>query len=440
MFRSEGFRKYLKNTSWMFVDRMIRLGSVLVTGIYMARYLRDDGFGHLNYASGFVGLFFAFTSMGLDEIVVRDLVKEPGRRDELLGSAAMLKFLGGVLLGIVVFVGTFVNHMDGLTTAMVMIIALGELFKAFGVIEYHFQANVEGGRIARVNIAQSLASALFKLALCWWHAPLILFAWSYVLDALAAAIGFQVAYGAAGLRWREWKVTRTMLAHLLHQSWPLLLYGIALFVHARIDQVMIFDVLKRSDLGEQGAYAQVGQYSVALKMIEALGFLPVIVQKSLAPSITRARMEGQAKYQDRLLNQSRLMFTLFLITAVPLYFCAEWLVVLLYGETYRVAGGLLALFAVRLFFTNMGVAKSSFITNESLFKYSLMTALVGAVTNIALNYYLIPAFRAEGAILATIISFAISIFIVDLFYREARPNLAWMLRGIATFWRLHRFH
>ena len=440
LFRSEGFQKYLKNTSWMFVDRMIRLGSVLVTGIYMARYLRDEGFGHLNYASGFVGLFFALQTMGLEEIVVRDLVKHPEKRDELLGSSAMLKFLGGVLLGVVVLIGTFVNHMDGLTTAMVMIIAFGELFKSFGVIEFFFQANVQGEKTAQVNITQSLVSGLFKLALCWFHAPLVWFAWSYVLDTLASSIGFQYTYGRAGLRWRDWKVTKAMLGHLLQQSWPLLLYGIALYVHARIDQVMIYDVLKRTSLGEEGAYAQVGQYSVALKMIEAMGFLPVIVQKSLAPSITRARMESRAKYEDRLLNQYRLMFALFLVTAIPLYLTAEWIVVLLYGEPYRVAGGLLALFAVRLFFTNMGVAKSSFITNESLFKYSLMTAVVGAVANIVLNYYLIPLLQAEGAILATIISFALSIFVVDLFYREARPNLKWMLLGMGTFWRLHRFY
>ena len=438
MLRSEGFQKYLRNTSWMFVDRMIRLGSVLITGIYMARYLKDDGFGHLNYASGFVGLFFALTSMGLDEIVVRDLVKHPERRNELMGSAAMLKLLGGLLLGIVVFIGTFVNGMDGFTTIMVMIIALAELFKPFNVIEYHFQSQVQGRSIAQVNMVQTLASALFKLALCWLEAPLILFAWSYVLDNLVMAIGYQFVYRQSGSRWRDWTVTRRMLVHLLDQSWPLLVFGIALFVHARIDQVMIFDVLKHT-IGEKAAYAEVGQYSVALKMIEALGFVPAIVQKSLAPAITRARMESPAKYQDRLLNQYRLMFSLFLVTAIPLYFLAEPLIVLLYGADYRVAGGLLSLFAIRLFFTNMGVAKSSFITNESLFKYSLMTAVVGAGLNILLNYFLIPVMQAQGAIVATIISFAVSIFVVDLFYKEARPNFGWMMHGIGSFWRLHRF-
>ncbi len=46
---------------------MLRLGTVLFIGIYMAKVLGDEQFGHLNYASGFVALFFTLTAMGLDE-------------------------------------------------------------------------------------------------------------------------------------------------------------------------------------------------------------------------------------------------------------------------------------------------------------------------------------------------------------------------------------
>jgi O-antigen/teichoic acid export membrane protein len=457
--RPEGFRKYLHNTSWMFADRVVRLGAVFITAIYMARVLGDQLFGQLNYVSGFVGLFVTLTAMGLDEIVVRDLVRHPEKRDELLGSAAMMKFIGSVILALFVLIGTQVNGMDGFTTMLAMVIAAGEALKPLSVVEYHFQARVEGRLIALVNIVQTIASTGFKLLLCVIVAnpglrdtmagmglgfvrsvaesPLSWFAWSYVVDTGAAAIGYRVAYQRSGLRQKDWKATRAMMGHLLHQSWPLIIYGMALLVHARIDQVMIFDVLKER-IGEAAAYAEVGQYSVALKMIEAMGFVPVILQKSLAPAITRARMEDPAKYHDRLLNQYRLMFLLFLVISVPLYFIAEPMITLLYGEPYRQAGALLALFAIRLLFTNMGVAKSSWITNEGMFKYSLLTAVVGAAVNIALNYFLIPPFKAHGAIWATIGSFLVSIFLLDLVTKETRMNLRAMCTAIVTFWKLDR--
>ncbi|MEO8069265.1 MAG: flippase [Flavobacteriales bacterium] len=447
MLKSEGARKYLVNTGWMFAEKVFRLALVLVTGVFVARFLGPTFFGQFNYATGFVGLFFALTAMGLDEIVVRDLVRHPERRDELLGSAALLKFCGASLLVILASVIGFLKNMETITLLVVVIVAVSELLKPFVVIEYWFQAQVRARAVSKVLIIQSVVSAAWKLGLVWLlprdaaglptESALLWFAWAYVIELIASAIGSVVAYGNAGGVIRAWRVTRQTAGHLLRESWPLLIYGVALYVQAKIDQVMIFDVLK-DRIGQEAAYAEAGQYANALKMIEALGFLPVIVQKSLAPAITRARMESMAKYEDRLLNQYRLMFLMFLVTAVPLFFLAQPIMVLLYGEPFRPSGALLSLFSIRLLFTNMGMGKTSFITNESLFKYSLATALVGAGLNIAINYVLIPHFQSAGAIWATIISFTVSIFMLDLCFKSTRANFGWMMKAMFSFWKVHR--
>ncbi len=440
---NEGFRKYLKNTSWLFLERVIRLGVVLLTGILVARSLGPELFGQLNYATGFVGLFFALTTMGLDEIVIRDLVRRPERRDELLGTAAVIKLAGSILLVLLLLACTVLKDMDGLTATIIIIVGASELLRPFGVIDWYFMAQVRSRDTVIVQMAQVIISAAAKIAIVvamhyGYLTPrdaLIWFAWVYVLETAALAIGYAVRYMQAGATVRAWRYSRRMAGFLLNQSWPLVIYGVALYVQAKIDQVMIFDVL-RGRVGEAAANEEVGQYSNALKMIEALGFLPVIVQRSLAPAITRAKAKSAELYGDRLLNQYRLMFLLFLLTSVPLYFVAEPLMVFLYGEAFRPAGYLLSLFAIRLLFTNMGVAKASFITNESLFKYALLTAVVGAGLNVGMNYFLIPPFKAIGAIWSTIGSFVISIFVMDLFFARTRTNLKWMLLGMATFWRI----
>lgn len=437
MLRSAGFRKYLTNTSWLFFERIVRLGVVLATGILVARYLGPELFGQLNYATGFVGLFFALTTMGLDEIIVRDMVKHPERQNELLGTSAVIKLVGSVFLVALVLISTFLREMSSLSAMLVVIIAVAELLRPFGVIDWYFMAQVRSRETVIVQMAQVFISAGFKVAMVVLEAPLIYFAWVYVLETTVLAVGYALMYVRDGASLKAWRYTKSMAGYLLGQSWPLIIYGMALYVQAKIDQVMIFDVLK-GKVGEAAANEEVGQYSNALKMIEALGFLPVIVQKSLAPAITRARVQNMELYGDRLLNQYRLMFLMFLVTAVPLYFTAEPIMVFLYGEEYRASGYLLSLFAIRLFFTNMGVGKSSFITNESLFKYSLITAVVGAILNITMNYFLIPEYKAIGAIWATIVSFAISIFFMDLLFKSTRQNFKWMIQGITTFWKIDR--
>ena len=445
MLRSEGAQKVLKNVSWLFVERIIRLGVVLLTGVAMARALGDELFGQLNYATGFVGLFFALGAMGIDEILVRDLVRHPEKRDDLLGSAALLKLFGAILIVLLSTAGAFIKGMDGFTITLVLIIASAELLRPVGVIDQWFMSQVKAGPVARVQMAQSLISSAAKLTLAWavhaghvsGKAALTGFAWMYALEYVLLSIGYLSAFNRAGLSWKHWRATRAMVLRLLGESWPMLVYGMALFVQARIDQVMIKDLLTASD-GEEAAFAEVGQYSVALRMIEALGFLPVIVQGSLAPAITKAKAVSHALYTDRLLNQYRLMFGLFLATAIPIYLLAKPIVVLLFGEEFEPAGALLGLFAIRLFFTNMGTGKRGFITNEGLFRYSLFTALVGVALNVGINWVLIPDLRSIGAIWATIISFFVSIFVLDLITARTRENLRLMVTGILTFWKFHR--
>ena len=63
----------------------------------MIRYLGPANFGLLSYAISFAGIFAAISTLGLDSIIVRELVNNPAKRDELLGSTFYLKLFGAVL-------------------------------------------------------------------------------------------------------------------------------------------------------------------------------------------------------------------------------------------------------------------------------------------------------------------------------------------------------
>ena len=84
----------------------------------------------------------------------------------------------------------------------------------------------------------------------------------------------------------------------------------------------------------------------------------------------------------------------------------------------------------------MGVARSAYILNENLMKFSLATMTLGTITNIMLNYLWIPEYGSKGAIIATIISFFVTIFLVDIFYSKTRKNVFLQFRAIITFYKL----
>lgn len=425
--RSSGFKRYFANTSWLMGHRVLSMVVALFVGVYVARYLGPERFGLLSYAGSFVGLFTALATLGLDGIMVRELVKAPERRDELLGTAFWLKAGGAIMMWIGIAAAIPFTHNDTQTNILIIIIAFGVIFQAFNVIDFNYQAEVKSKFVVYAHLTSFVISSVIKLVLVWISAPLVWFACVFLLDAVVHAVGLTAMYlKNTGKIW-YWKWRWETAKELLRDSWPLILSSGAIMIQARIDQVMLKEMI---------GSAEVGQYSVAMRMIEAFGFIPMVIYSSLAPSITNAKKTSETFYRQRLIQLYRLMFLLFLATAIPIYLTAKPVVIFLFGEAYAKAGWLLQLFAIRLFFTNLGVARSLFITNNNLFKYSFVASVIGAILNITFNYLLIPIYSASGAIIATIISFTVTIFVLDAFYSETKDNFIAMINGIWSFWRL----
>jgi len=89
-----GFKKYAANASWVMAEKILRMFMGLFVGIWVARYLGPEDFGLLSYAQSFVFLFVTIATLGLDGIVVRELVKNEAKRDVLIGTAFILKLIG----------------------------------------------------------------------------------------------------------------------------------------------------------------------------------------------------------------------------------------------------------------------------------------------------------------------------------------------------------
>ena len=426
-FTSLKFKKYIENILWLTIEKGFSLTVGVIVGIYVARYLQPESYGLLNYSISFVSIFSIFSTLGLDQIIVRELAQAREKRDDYLGTGFILKLSGSCFLLVVMLaVIVFMKH-QAFTNTLILIIASAELFKAFEVINYFFQSQVKSKYVVHTQLLINFTISMIKLGLVFYQAPLILFAIIIVIGSVLNAIGFIYTYQTQTATILGWKFNRIIAVNLLKESWPLTLYGLALHTQARIDQVMLGNMLNNYE---------VGQYSVALKFIEIFGFVPMVLMSTFTPAISKAKVIGESLYHNRLLNLYRLMFLAFIVVSIPIYFLAEEVVTFLYGSEYQPAGYLLSLFALRLFFSNMGVGKSIFIVNESLFKYSLLTVLIGAITNIGFNYLLIPIYASSGSILASMLSFMVSIFLIDIFFEKPRFNQKLMLRGILSFWKL----
>lgn len=393
----QNLQKVIGNTGWLFADKILRMGVGLIVGVWVARYLGPLQFGLLSYAGAFTAIFSAIATLGLDGIVVRDIVREPERKAEILGTAFVLKFFGGVMAFVMTMSAILIlRPSDHLSQWLVGIVALGTIFQAFDTIDFWFQAKVQCKYTVYAKNAAFILVSVAKVFLLLFKAPLLAFAWASTTEIVIGAGGILLAYRASGGLITTWKMSRGLALRLLHDSWPLIFSGVVIMIYMRIDQVMI---------GEMVGSGEVGVYSAAVRLAEVWYFIPMAVVSSTFPSVVAARQESDELFYGRLQKLYNLMALLAYVVAVPVTFLAGPVVVFLFGAAYSKAGPMLALLIWAGMFTNLGVARSSFLTTMNWTKIHFVTVFLGCLINVALNIILIPRYGGMGAVIASCVAY-----------------------------------
>jgi O-antigen/teichoic acid export membrane protein len=409
----QGFIKYFKNTSWLFGEKILRLVVGIFVIVWIARYLGPEEFGLFSYAQSFVGLFTVIATLGLDNIVIRELVKDESRRYELIGTAFWLKLMGafGVLIILAIAVNFTTNDMQ--TNILVFIIASATIFQSFNVIDFYFQSKVMSKFIVYANIISLSISSIIKVILILNEAPLVAFAWVILFDSFVLACGFIYFYFKNNTKsiMKNLKFTKTTAKGLLKDSWPLILTGVVISIYMKIDQIMIKEML--------GSEA-VGQYAAAVRLSEAFYFIPVVIAASLFPAIINAKKVSEELYYARLQKLYDFMVWMAIAIAIPMSFASDWLVKILYGTHYYEAGPVLLIHAWAGILVFLGVASGKWYISENLQILYFWRVFCGMIINIILNLILIPKYGINGAAYSILASYTVAAYLFDMFNYKTR--------------------
>lgn len=414
-----GFKRYFANTSWLMAEKIFRMAVALSVGVYVARYLGPERFGVLSYAMSVVVLFSALSSLGLNGILVRELVNFPKKRDEFLGTAFILKLAGSGLVLILLSITLYFMGDDRQSNLMIFIIAAGLIFQSFNVIRFYFEANVLAKFIAVSQITSLVVVSVAKLVFIWLGLPLIYFALAVLIESLILAIGLSVVYFKQKLNIFNWKFSFKTATGLLKDAWPLILSAIAISLYMRIDQVMIKHMLNDE---------AVGQYAAAVRLSEAWYFIPMIITASLFPAIVNAKKQSEELYNARLQKLYVLMTWSAIAIALPATFLADDIIRLLFGVQYGNAAGTLRIYIWAGVFVFLGVASSQYLVAENYTRISFFRTLIGCIVNVILNITLIPRYGINGAAIATVVSYFVATFFI-VFIPKTNRQVVLMLKS-----------
>jgi PST family polysaccharide transporter len=427
-------RSIAVNTGWLFVPQILRIILAFFVTAWLARYLGPSQYGILNYAIAIVFLFGPITRLGLETVVVQEIVREPGNRDEILGTTFFLRLIGGVVsMGVVLLAVAFMRPGDALTMALAAIVAFGMIFQAYDAIDLWFQAEVRSKYAVYANTVSLIVKNVVVIFLIVARASLVAFAWVWVLEATLAAAGLVIVYRAQGHDIKRWRVSWERSKRLLGLGWPMILASSFAVVYLKIDQVM---------LGQMAAQSEVGIYSAAVKVSETWYFVPAAISMSVLPFLVQGKALGADVYRTRVQQLFDFLVWISLGVAVVVTFAAHFAIVLVFGEPYARAGTMLAILTWAGVFFFLREALGRWFVTENLLVFSFISNGIGAVANVVLNLFLIPRYGGVGAAVATVISYAAAGYFACFITPRTR-EAAWMmskalivpLRALASFAR-----
>ena len=400
-------KKLIANFSWLTVDRIVRLGINLFIVGWIARYLGKAQYGLFNYAMSLTILVSAIASLGTNNIIIREIVNHPEKKHQILGSAFIMRQIGGFLVVVVsMIVVMLINRDDSLTQLLVFIASLTYMVSSFDVIDLYFQSQLKSKYAVIANNSVFILLSGVRVTLILMKAPLVAFAIAATAEVFMAQIAMAIMYHMTGESIFKWKWNFGLARELFRDSWPLLLSTISAYLYLRIGQVM---------LGKMVSYSEVGIYSAAVKISEVWYFVPAMVSITIYPKLIELKKINEELFNRRLMEFFSIMTLISYGAMIPTFFFNRLIIEIIFGPQYVAAGTILSIHIWAGLFFSMGLARSCWCNIENYTRGTFYSTLAGAILNVLLNIPLIPLYGGMGAAAATMIARIVSGYLSTIF-------------------------
>jgi len=424
--------KILVNTGWLILDRIFNIIGGIFVGAWVARYLGPENFGLLSYVISFVALFGPISNLGLDSIVIRNIVFNPDDKNKILGTTFILKILGGLLsLVFVIVTVSLLRPGDKVSLVLVSILSLKLVFLSFDTIDLWFQSQINSQYSVISKKSAFFLIVIVKVMMVFLKAPLIAFILATLLETIFGALGLLIVYQYRERDINSWKVNLKLSKQLLRNSWPLIFSGLAIMIYMKIDKIM---------LGQMIGNNAVGIYSVATRISEVWYFIPMAIAASVFPAIIRSRKKGnEALYEKKMQTLYDILTLLSYLTAISLAILASPIIRILFGAAYTQSIPILKIHIWAFIFISLGVARGKWLITEELMKIAMLFTVMGAIANVGLNYALIPKYGGLGAAWATFISYLIASYLSGILTKRVWPAFKQQTLALLIPFRIKSF-
>lgn len=412
--------KFFQNTSWMVFAQIYQMVISLFIGVISARYLGPSNYGTINYAASYISFFTIFCALGLEGIVVREIISKREQEGIILGSGIIMRLIAGVLSMVAVcIIVYFLNPDDHILLVVTFLQSIILPFNAFNLIDMWYQSNLNSKVSTIIRCISYTVMSLYKVFLLITGKSVEWFAFSTSLDSLLIALMFMLMYKRNGTR--KLKFDYNTSKELLLQSYHLIISTMMAVLYSQMDRVMIGKMMTQTD---------VGYYTAAATICNMWVFIPQAFANSARPVIMELQEHNKSLYIKRLKQLSGFIFWIGVLFSIAFTVLADFIILVLYGKAYVMAKGPLVILIWSTVFSSLSYPRSIWMICENKQNYTKYILIWGVILNLILNYFGIKYFGIIGAAIATLFTEIMTCIISPMFYKEMRIFIRYLLESI----------
>lgn len=404
--------KIVKNATWIIGCKIIKAILTVIVTMITARYLGPSNYGLISYAASIVTFVTPIMKLGLDSIIVHEIINNPDGEGKILGTTILANLISATLciIGISSFV-CIVNKGESETIVVCVIYSMLLLFQAIEMIQYWFQAKVLSKYSAISMLISYIIVTLFQIYISATGKGIYWFAISYSIDFFIIAVLLLYTYKKK--KGQKLKFSFLIFKRMFAKSKYYIVSSMMVTIFAQTDKIML-----KLMVGNEA----VGYYSAAVTSANMISFVFAAIIDSVRPSIFEGKVKSKECFENRLKNLYTIIIYCSLIISLILTILSPLVVRILYGKEYIASISSLRIVVWYTTFSYLGTVRNIWIVAENKQKYLWIINFSGAILNVVINYILIPLYGINGAAIASLITQIFTNFVLGFIIRPIKDN------------------
>jgi len=403
------------------------LGSKLLVYLLVRLYtsvLTNEEFSIASNITEMATLLIPFISLGIGEAVFRFAMDKQYKQSEIFTQGFIAVAMGALFLPIVAVVFLNIDYFDSYVPLLI-------LYVLSSAIHTNCSQYIRAKALFRLYAIQGLLNTLLTIGLnILFLIPLNMGITGYVLSVAVADLLSSLFLFAAAKLWRDLSfkgLKKSTLKAMLLYSLPLIPTTISWWITNVSDRYMITFM--------QGDSVN-GLYAAAYKIPTLLMVLIGIFNSAWKYSAVEERDQGESA--SFFSNVYHTFLTCLILVSGGIIAFSKVFSAMMFGEDFRAAWVYIPILTLAMAFSALSSFTGTIFIVEKKSRFSLYTALVAAVVNIALNFLLIPLFQgnrigAMGAAIATLVAYLVMFALRLYFSVKLVPYRTYLVETLLNF-------